>query len=787
MSIKGKGTSGGIAIVLDSPNYFAWNKQIHLWGEELKLFSLCLKQLNITKTYITYAIPYRVEDKLEEEEIQAAHFALIQELEEIAPTKILCLGGTAYRVLKNFPKKVNIKKERGRGEWVQVGKTQVYMVSSVPPYFVTSTPDLFRDFWGDLEKLVNTDTPFILPPCPYTLVDKGATLKRRLNQVAGASFIVCDVETTGLNPEVDTIEAIGLTVFTKGEIPEILIVPYYQVDAPSTRQALLSFIHSFKGKFIFHNAKFDVKCLCRLLQTSCDIFKGKFEDTLLMNYVLDERPIMSPVSPHGLKSLSRVHFDAEDFTFKFKEFWAIPLKERSWDTLYKYLGLDLFYTGKLYLKLKALLSEEQKGLLQSLLYPATLALADIELQGTPIDIPYLQEYEKTLGKDLELIAGGLQELLVKMKIPLPIQEEFNSGSYKKVATVMYTYLRLPRKGKALTDKETLNKLLALNRLHPQYDTEVRIFLSKILEHRAMKKILSSYVINLQTFAESTGSVHTSFNIPGTGTGRLSASAPALQTIPQIVGPVVRRAFIAPEGFAFVKADYSQLELRVAAWLSGDPDMIKAFRDGRDIHSEVAAAMFQVDPSEVTTKQRYAAKFVDFGLMYGRGAYSLAEGPELRDYGWSPTRAQEFIDNYLNEFPLLKRWMENQRAQVLQEQEFTTPLHRTRRWPFITRKSAATAQRQALNFPIQSIASDFTLHSLIKIHKKLTYLKSRAILIVHDEIDFLVDKDEFFVVAQIIREGMEKDLVIPSFNVPIEVDIEVGDNWADVGPIKDYFS
>jgi DNA polymerase-1 len=305
------------------------------------------------------------------------------------------------------------------------------------------------------------------------------------------------------------------------------------------------------------------------------------------------------------------------------------------------------------------------------------------------------------------------------------------------------------------------------------------------DFRGRKKILGTYVDGLLALTDLTNSVHASFNLAGTSTGRLSCNDPALQTIPQMAGPAIRRAFVPPPGYVWMKADYSQLELRVAAYLSQDSNMIQAFIDERDIHSEVAAAMFQIDPNDVSKKQRYAAKFVDFGVLYGRGAFSIAYGRELRQYHWTEQMAQEFIDNYLNEFSRLRDWMAGQRRDVLSKQELSTPLGRIRRWPFIHQSTRGEAQRQALNFPIQSTASDITLNALIHLHSELLAreLLTRIVITVHDEIDLVVKIEELPEVVDLVYNCMENRLPL-DINVPIKAEIEIGPNWADVSPVQE---
>jgi len=533
---------------------------------------------------------------------------------------------------------------------------------------------------------------------------------------------------------------------------------------------------TYKGNIVTHNGQFDLRFVNKWLGETIDV--PGFRDTQILHHLLDERPINNVTAPHGLKRLSSDYFDAVDYAFDWKKFWSKPLDDRDWQPLYKYLALDLYYTLRLYKKCLKEIREQMPlavSLYENILCPASVALADIESQGIPVNPDMLIDLESALRQDLEHIEKSLNDLAAEHGYT----KKLNPRSPKQLADVMFRVMEIaaitPYTGSTAANilEDIMFKHSAKMSKH-----QVR-FIELIMEYRKMSKMMTTYAKPLAEQGKS-GRIHAMFNLTGTATGRLSSQKPNLQNQPQMAGKSIRRCYEAPAGWAFIKADYSQLELRSAAHQSRDPNMIRAYLNERDIHTEVASAMFGIKPEEVTTAQRYAAKFVDFGLMYGRTAISIAEGPELRDYKWTVRQAQKFIDNYLAEFSRLGEWMKELQNSAKTEQELTTPFGRKRRWPLLVSHIAWRAERQALNFPVQSFASDITLNALVHIHRELKARKFRAriVAIVHDEIDLVCPGEELEEVCKMLKDIMENSCPIELL-VPLKADVEVGPNWAEV--------
>lgn len=250
----------------------------------------------------------------------------------------------------------------------------------------------------------------------------------------------------------------------------------------------------------------------------------------------------------------------------------------------------------------------------------------------------------------------------------------------------------------------------------------------------------------------------------------------LQNIPTLIGPMIRKAFIAPPGYVFVEADFSQAELRIAAWYSGDHFLTNAYREGRDIHRVVASQVFNVPEDEVTYDQRYIAKYIDFGILYGRQAESLALG-ELQ---CSIAEAQGYIDQFMGQFDGLRTWIEEQHQFVVREGYVQTPMGRRRRFPLLLDRNISEAQRQAVNTPIQSLASDMTLLSLIELHKTLDPDEARIVSTVHDSILLEVREDVIDRVGEYIVHTMK---TVPmrylGDKVPFKADLGYGPSWGDI--------
>ena len=328
----------------------------------------------------------------------------------------------------------------------------------------------------------------------------------------------------------------------------------------------------------------------------------------------------------------------------------------------------------------------------------------------------------------------------------------------------------PRKtktGQYVTDEETLQSLAGKHDI-----------VDKILQYRGVKKLLSTYIDALPKLINAkTGKIHTSFNQTVTATGRLSSSNPNLQNIPirEEQGKEIRKAFIAEPGCVFLSADYSQVELRIMAHLSGDEHLVSAFKSDEDIHAATASHINHLPIEEVTKDMRRKAKTANFGIIYGISAFGLAER-----LGISRGEAKQLIDDYFASFPKVKEYIEQCKATARGNGYVETVLHRRRYLPDILSHNANVrgfAERNAVNAPIQGSAADIIKIAMINIDRRMTELglKSTMMLQVHDELNFNVPRDELDTMKNIVKEEMEGAFKL---SVPLRVDIGVGDNWLE---------
>ncbi|HEX9873788.1 MAG TPA: DNA polymerase, partial [Deferrimonas sp.] len=348
---------------------------------------------------------------------------------------------------------------------------------------------------------------------------------------------------------------------------------------------------------------------------------------------------------------------------------------------------------------------------------------------------------------------------------------FNIGSPKQLGEVLFERLHLARGRKTKTGWSTdVDVLTALSAEQP--------IAARILDYRSLSKLKSTYTDSLPKLIHpGTGRIHTSFNQTVTATGRLSSSDPNLQNIPIRTeeGGRIREAFIPAEGNLLLSADYSQIELRVLAHMADETVLKESFAKGEDIHSRTASEVFGVFPEMVTPEMRRQAKTINFGVIYGMGAFSLG-----KDLGIPTREAQHFIDNYFARYPGIKGFMESKKEEARQKQYVTTLLGRRCAVPEINSQNGSIrsyAERNAINYPIQGSAADIIKVAMVAIHRRLAKegLGARMVIQVHDELVFDVPEKEVDSVTALVREEMEGAL---SLSVPLRVEIGVGKNWRE---------
>lgn len=403
-------------------------------------------------------------------------------------------------------------------------------------------------------------------------------------------------------------------------------------------------------------------------------------------------------------------------------------------------------------------NKEMYNLFKDIEMPLGIVLGDMEYDGINVDKNQLEEMGKEITEKTNIITKEIYELA---------GVEFNISSPLQLGDILFEKLNLPhgKKGKTgySTAVDVLNKLKGK---HP--------IIEKILEYRSLTKLYTTYIEGLIKEISSDNKIHTIYNQALTRTGRLSSQEPNLQNIParDEYGKLIRKAFIPSENSLIMSGDYSQIELRILSSIANVESLIKAFNNDLDIHSKTASDIFKKDINEVTSKERRVAKAVNFGIIYGISSYGLSENLNI-----TPYEAKEFIDNYLNTYPGIKKYMDETIKQAHIDGYVKTLFNRIRIIPELQNKNYMIRQageRMALNTPIQGTSADIIKKAMVEVHRKLKEknLKSKMILQIHDELVIDTKKDELEEVKSILKDTMENTYKL---NVPLKVDINIGEN------------
>ena len=608
------------------------------------------------------------------------------------------------------------------------------------------------------EKLV-VDKNSANTPHQYKAIVGKENIMALVKELAAQKEICIDTETTGINA--NDVELVGLSFSYKKH--EGFYVPIE--NEASAKKILLLFDALFKNKdilWIGQNLKYDFLVLkwygVELL--------GKTFDTMLAHYVIE------PEGRRSMDLLSAQYLGYEPISIteligkKGKNQGTmrdVPLEQ-----ITEYAAEDADIT----LQLKNCFSPliQKRGVekvFNEVENPLVRVLVDMEFEGVKVDIDFLKEYSKVLEVDAKISEERVYE---------QAGVRFNLASPKQLGEVLFDILKLDPKakktktGQYATGEEVLQKMATKHKI-----------VDDILNFRELTKLKSTYVDSIgELINPKTGRVHTSYAQSVAVTGRLSSINPNLQNIPIRTerGREIRKAFIAREkDRVLVSADYSQIELRIVAAISGDPNMCEAFKLGKDIHTATAAKIYGIEEASVTKEMRYKAKSVNFGIIYGQGAFGLAE-----NLGISRTEAKEIIDNYKKEFPNIQLYMDQQ-INKAKEAGFVETLMGRKRWLRDINSSNFTvrgfAERNAINSPIQGSAADMIKLAMIKIHSEMkkTKWESKMILQVHDELVFDAVKKELPELKELILKCMKGAMVLPN-GVPVEAEVGVGKNWLE---------
>lgn len=528
------------------------------------------------------------------------------------------------------------------------------------------------------------------------------------------------------------------------------------LDLETVAQALRPSFEDSSIKKVGQNIKYDALVLARHGIT----VQGIAYDTMVGSYIIRAD------GQHNLDALAMGAFNYrmvsyEDLTGKGKQ--QKPITEVPLEKVAEYSAEDADFTFRLYnYQLPKLDELGLKALCDDIEFPLIPVLTRMELNGVALDIPYLEGMSKELDRQLQQLVAEIHKAA---------GGQFNINSTQQLGELLFNRLKLPAQKKTKTGYSTdVSVLEGLLGQHPIIDA--------LLEYRQLSKLKSTYIDALPNLVHpETGRVHTSYNQTVAATGRLSSSDPNLQNIPirSEIGRSIRRAFVAAPGCSILSADYSQIELRVMAHISGDPGLVEAFRQKEDIHASTASRVFGVPLTEVSRDMRRKAKEVNFGIMYGIGAFGLKTR-----LGISQSEAQEIINRYFQRFPMVRQYINDTIQRAKSTGYASTLLGRRRYFPEITSKNQgvrSNAERAAINMPIQGTAADMIKVAMIRIDRLLQQgnWKSRMILQVHDELVFEADNGEADRLEQMVRKGMESALEL---RVPIEVEVGRGSNWLE---------
>ncbi len=596
----------------------------------------------------------------------------------------------------------------------------------------------------------------------YLAVEGEAAIKKLVTNLAKHKEICFDTETTGI--DANEAELVGLSFSVKPG--EAWYVPC-PADQSAAKELLAYFVPLFSDPekiWIGQNTKYDLLLLKWYgIEPAGNIF-----DTMLAHYVIE---------PDGKRSMDLlaekflgyepVHI--EELIGK-KGKTQGTMRDVEIEKIKEYAGEDADITLQLKQVFTPMLKEKEvEKVFNEVENPLVKVLVDMEYEGIKVDVDFLNDYSKELEKD----AKTAEESVYKQA-----GVRFNLASPKQLGEVLFDKLKLDpsakktKTGQYQTGEDVLLKLAAKGG-HQIVDD--------ILTFRELTKLKSTYVDALpQLINSKTGRVHTTYGQAVAVTGRLASNNPNLQNIPVRTdrGKEIRKAFVPRDkNHILLSADYSQIELRIVAAISADPNMCQAFKDGTDIHTATAARVYNVGVDEVTKEMRYKAKSVNFGIIYGQGAFGLAD-----NLGISRTEAKEIIDNYKKEFPGIQQYMDNT-INAARELGYVETLMGRKRWLRDINSSNFTvrgfAERNAINSPIQGSAADMIKLAMQKVHAamKKANMKSRMILQVHDELIFDALKTEVHELKPLITENMESALPLPN-EVPVIAECGEGNNWLE---------
>lgn len=613
---------------------------------------------------------------------------------------------------------------------------------------------------GDAPFSFGTLATIATVPHDYKLITTDAEIDELVALLATKSEIAFDTETTDIDANLADLVGMSFS-FEKGT--------GYYVTLPVEKEKVIAMLMRFLPLFdnadilwIGQNIKYDMI----MLKWYGFALKGNIYDTMLANYVID------PDGKRSMDMLSMKYLGYEPLSIETligkKGKGQLSMRDVPLEQVKEYAAEDADVTFQLKKIFDPLLTEKSvRKVFEQVENPLVPVLIDMEHAGVGLDVDFLSQYSKELEVDIKKAEENVYN---------HAGVNFNIGSPKQLGEVLFEIMKIDagqkktKTGQYATGEDILQKIRHKHQI-----------VEDILAYRELTKLKSTYVDSLPGLINPrTGRLHTSFNQAVAVTGRLSSNNPNLQNIPIRTerGREIRKAFISrPGDYCLISADYSQIELRIVAAISGDENMIAAFKDDKDIHTATAAKVYGVEESAVTKDMRRAAKAVNFGIIYGQSAFGLAE-----NIGVSRTEAKTIIDNYFTQYPSIKQYMDKS-VNFAKEHGYVETVMGRKRWLKDIYSANFTvrgyAERNAINMPIQGTAADMIKLAMITIHRELKkrQLETRMILQVHDELVFDVPMSEVEVARQLIKECMEAAMELPH-QVPTNAETGSGKNWLE---------
>ncbi|MBN2890778.1 MAG: DNA polymerase I [Bacteroidales bacterium] len=626
---------------------------------------------------------------------------------------------------------------------------------------VLKKPEAQQSLWGDVvetkqEQQSNYITIKEIKP-NYVLVEAEYEFEELIKLLETAKEFAFDTETSSIDAH--EADLVGMSFCIEKNKAYYVPIPKDKAEAIKTLSLFKNVLENDKISKIGQNIKYDLT----VMKYYGINIKGKLFDTMIAHHLL------SPELKNNMDYMAETYLNYKtihiDELIGKKGANQQNMSNLTPDKIKDYAAEDADIT----LQLKNIFAPKIKEeglteLFETVEMPLVYVLTDVEFNGVLIDQEFLKKYRKQLIERITETEKTIYELS---------GTQFNISSPKQLGEILFIKLKITDKPKLTKTKQYATgeeELVKYQDKHP--------IVNAILDYRSLKKLITTYVDSLPKLVNPrTNRIHTSYNQAITVTGRLSSNNPNLQNIPirTAEGREIRKAFIPTEGHILVDADYSQVELRLMAHLSQDPNMLKAFQNNLDIHAQTAASLFKIPLEEVTKEMRYQAKTANFAMIYGSSAFGLAQNLNI-----TPKEGKVLIDNYFEAYPKVKEFMNTMIKKARDERFVTTLMGRKRYLQDINSQNSlvrSNAEHNAINTPIQGSAADIIKLAMINISRKLAEqnLNTKMIMQVHDELTFDVPIKEKEIVMNLVKTEMENAVNI---SVPLIVDMEVGENWAE---------